>query len=397
MKLYLPVVSCSLATAALLAGCATTPGAPAAPPTLALATGQKATTVLGEPDFSSYAGGASASLMSGPVGSPALANGILYVPDENNNRVLGYLGGIPSSNGASADFALGQPDLAANGSGAGDTGLHLPEDVRASGGKLFVADWGNNRLLIWNTLPTSNQAPANVVVGQPDFTTTTGVCQADTLNNPEGAFVYGDKLIVGDTGNNRVLIYNAIPTSNGASADLVLGQSTLTTCAADDDAQTGTSTSTPTSRTLRGPIGVWTDGTRLVVADEGNARVLIWNTFPTHSFQPADVVVGQPDMTSANSATVTGSAMNGPYYVVSNGTQLFASDSGNHRVLVWDAFPTQNGTPATLVLGQQDFTSSAAIFPPTVDSLANPSGLLLTDTELLVSDTSDSRVVVFKP
>ena len=252
-------------------------------------------------------------------------------------------------------------------------------------------------MLIWNTLPKTDQAGAEVVVGEPDFATTTGGCGPATLMVPEGAFVYGNKLIIGDTGNDRVLIYNSIPTSPGASPDLVLGQDSLTTCAADDDAQTGSSTTTPTARTLRGPIGVWTEGTRLVVADGGNGRVLIWDTFPDHDFQPADVVVGQANRTSANTSSVSDSTMNEAYYVASNGTQLFASDSGNNRVLVWDAFPTQNGAPATTVLGQQDFTSHAGVFPPTASTLANPSGLLLTGNELLVADTSTSRVVVFRP
>ena len=35
--------------------------------------------------------------------------------------------------------------------------------------------------------------------------------------------------MVADTDNNRVLIWNSIPTTNGANADLVLGQDNFTT------------------------------------------------------------------------------------------------------------------------------------------------------------------------
>ena len=35
---------------------------------------------------------------------------------------------------------------------------------------IAVADTDNNRVLIWSTIPTSNGVPADVVVGQPDFT-----------------------------------------------------------------------------------------------------------------------------------------------------------------------------------------------------------------------------------
>ena len=36
----------------------------------------------------------------------------------------------------------------------------------------------------------------------------------------------------------------------------------------------------PTADHMYAPRGVWTDGTRVVVADSGNHRVLIWHTFP---------------------------------------------------------------------------------------------------------------------
>jgi hypothetical protein len=35
---------------------------------------------------------------------------------------------------------------------------------------------------------------------------------------------------------------------------------------------------------------------KLIVADAWNHRVLIWNEFPTQNGQPADVVIGQPGM-----------------------------------------------------------------------------------------------------
>jgi hypothetical protein len=34
-----------------------------------------------------------------------------------------------------------------------------------------VADLGNNRVLIWNSIPTTNQKAADVVVGQKDMDT----------------------------------------------------------------------------------------------------------------------------------------------------------------------------------------------------------------------------------
>ncbi len=41
-----------------------------------------------------------------------------------------------------------------------------PTSVTSDGTRLFVTDLGYNRVLIWNTIPTTNQAPANVEIGQ---------------------------------------------------------------------------------------------------------------------------------------------------------------------------------------------------------------------------------------
>jgi hypothetical protein len=41
---------------------------------------------------------------------------------------------------------------------------------------------------------------------------------------------------------------------------------------------------------------VWSDGHTLIIADAWNHRVLVWNEFPTKNGQAADVVIGQSDM-----------------------------------------------------------------------------------------------------
>ena len=36
---------------------------------------------------------------------------------------------------------------------------------------MYISDMGNNRVLIYNSIPTTNYAPADVVIGQKDFNT----------------------------------------------------------------------------------------------------------------------------------------------------------------------------------------------------------------------------------
>jgi hypothetical protein len=126
-------------------------------------------------------------------------------------------------------------------------------------GKLFVSDALDNRVLIWNTLPVGN-VPAGVVVGQANFTTGTSGTSRTQMNQPIGIAVAGGRLILSDAVNNRVLIWNTIPTVNSAPAEVVLGQSTFTT---------NVTATLPTG--LSAPVGVWSalrqmevDGTGIV-------------------------------------------------------------------------------------------------------------------------------------
>ena len=92
-------------------------------------------------------------------------------------------------------------------------------------GRLFVSDGNNNRIMIWNKIPKSNGANAQVVVvGQPDFTSSAPATSKTGLDEPEGLWSDGTRLVVADFFNNRVLIWNSIPTTNGVAADVVVGQ-----------------------------------------------------------------------------------------------------------------------------------------------------------------------------
>src|SRR6187431_2089085 len=68
---------------------------------LRFTTGQAASVVIGQPDFTSDGGSVTDSGFSELWGNPAYHNGKLYLPDYGGNRVLGF-NGIPTSNGAAA-------------------------------------------------------------------------------------------------------------------------------------------------------------------------------------------------------------------------------------------------------------------------------------------------------
>jgi hypothetical protein len=127
----------------------------------------------------------------------------------------------------------------------------------------------NCRVLIYNNIPTGNHASADVVVGQPDFTSNTannGGLGANTLTDITGLTTAHGSLFVSDCSNHRVLIFNSIPVSNYASADAVLGQPNLTSGISNNGGVSAAS--------LNFPLGIRASGNKLWVADYSNTRVL---------------------------------------------------------------------------------------------------------------------------
>lgn len=396
------------------------PPLPPAPTTLTLSSFQNASVVIGQTNFggatANQGGAAGANTISSTYGNVAHHNGVLYISDYDNNRILGF-NSVPAVNNQVADFVLGQPDFTTTTPGVTSTIFSGPQTVAIDDGKMFAASFNNHRVLIWNTVPASGGVAPDVVVGQADFTSNATGCTSTNLNEPQTLWAADGKLIVTDFANHRVLIWNSIPTINNQPADIVLGQQSFSNCAANDLNDDGTP-DTPSASTLRNPGGVWSDGTRLVVLDSSNNRVLIWNSFPTTNFTPADLVLGQSDfvhvtandddqniVVDAPGNVSTARTMRFPFAgVYSNGEQLFIADNGNNRLLVWNTFPTSSFAPADVVLGQGDFVHTAqnddnqdnvADASPTARTLGGPTGVNHVGTQLIVSDLNNNRVLIY--
>lgn len=353
--------------------------------------GQNAELVIGQPDFTSSYQGTTASTFSSLWGGAAVVNGKVYVPDYGNNRVLGF-NSLPTTNGASADFVIGQTDFVSSSSGNTACKFNGASTPSAANGKLAIDDVSNHRVLLYNGIPTTTNPSAVVAVGQADLTSRASSCNRHTIFDPGHFIMTSQKLVVADSGHNRILIYNSIPTSSGAPADLVLGQTDFDSCSGNRG------TGVPDADTLDYPTGVWTDGTRLIVSDGGNNRILIWTTFPTYNGQPADLVIGQADFTLRDSdrgGVVSGSGFYYPSFIASDGKVLAVPDCGNNRVLIWNSIPTASDQPADVVLGQPDFTSNAGA--TTQAGIAScPSGAAFSGKHLLISDYGANRVLVYK-
>jgi uncharacterized protein (TIGR03437 family) len=327
---------------------------------------------------------------------------------------------------AGATLVLGQPDFTSVNYQTTASGMRLPTGVATDGRNLAVADTANNRVLLWRQIPTQMGQPADVVLGQPDFGTVQQVVVNQTsLRAPQGVWIQNGQLFVADTQNNRVMIWNSLPTKNNQPADIVLGQPNFTTSPNLDLTK---SSLTASATTMLNPVGVSSDGVRLIVTDLGFNRVLIWNHIPTKTQQAADIVIGQKDFTTAfandnmNLCVSVGADSSGnpifpsmcastlsfPRFALSDGTRLYIADGGNDRVLIFNTFPTGNGQRADVILGQPDeyndivVTSLNDTFDPNLKQSASdvtpaPTGLAWDGTNLYVTDSLNYRILVFTP
>ena len=359
----------------------------------ALVTGLNAAVVVGQADFATTALGLSATGLNRPSGVQGAGTATLYVADRDNHRVMIY---NAPTNGA-AGVALGQADamsgLPNRGGAPGANTLRAPERVAVSGTRLAVVDSGNHRVLRYSglALPLLD-VPANGVVGQPSLNTASP--SGGRFNRPGHVLVVNGRLLLSDTANHRVLIYDNVPLEGDPDPDVVLGQ-------ADAFSTQSNAGGAPTASTLSLPTGLATDGTALAVADTGNHRVLIWSSVPTTFAQPADIVLGQADLTSGfiNGGRGIGrNTFNEPLGVSVDDDVLAVADRANHRVLIFPGFSgLTNFAEASAVLGQEDGISGEANRGESVrsDTLRLPEGVLLAGGRVFVADTGNHRVLIW--
>ncbi len=92
--------------------------------------------------------------------------------------------------------------------------LSFPRYAMSDGTRLFIADGGNDRVLVYNTIPTTNGVRADAILGEADeFSDNTGQNPdgSDAFQTPSALAWDGLNLYVADTYNRRVVVYTAAP------------------------------------------------------------------------------------------------------------------------------------------------------------------------------------------
>jgi hypothetical protein len=240
----------------------------------------------------------------------------------------------PGSPGdTTADAVLGQVNLVNNVKNFVDgRGVNLPGtflfgvfpgygdvaiDKSVTPNRVYVNDFGNNRVLGWSSVAAfTAHAAANIVIGQPDFNSNacnTGGVSAASLCHPRGVAVdRAGRLYVVDWANSRVLEYNP-PFTTDRIADDVFGQlGIFTTNFCNNSPAVFLGNPPPASLDgLCAPTGVATDAAGDVyIADDKNNRVLEYNTpeaitaVAGSGDTSADLVLGSRTLPRMRSTTV---------------------------------------------------------------------------------------------
>ena len=287
--------------------------------------------------------------------------------------------------------------------------LAYPQSVAVSPTEVYIADTGNNRIIV---VPYSGgvlTGGATRLLGQTAFNyNAPNLVEGRELRLSGDAGVVVDwkssppHLYVSDPANNRVLGFrDARTVKAGVYADIVIGQPDLLHTEINYPTNSAT---TPSASSLYYPVGLALDGDRnLYVADWGNGRVL---RFPAPfdnpaTLPPSNLVLGQSSATSQPIRVATNTTLGTPYGLAfSFNGSLLVSDQVYNRVLLFPgpASSMTTGMAATKVFGQPDFFSSGASSSgsPENNRFSGPRHIATdTDDRLYVADTGNNRVMIF--
>ena len=365
---------------------------------------------------------------------------MLYVSDNNNNRVLAWKNASSFSNGAMADFVIGQKDFFSTtplGPGTPvSSGLRSPTGMAVDkNGNLYVIDAGNNRIL---RFPTPYNQPGqplpDLVIGQTSLScsacnqpnsggispSTIGVGSNGNAFPSSIVFDAAGNLWFTDTGNNRVLRYNAsvlgANASNGPAADLVLGQVDFVTRTAPqqtsnpvNDLESKVGISAPSSLAFD-PTG------RLYVTELGGYnRVLVFsqNLQPPLSNGAAAIrlmgVIPPPKAPAQPPPPINNTQFSQPQGIFMLGNRPCVVDTGNSRIMLFDPFEqwpaesatqfSPNATTSQGAIGQVGFTAGkpnrGGQPEPGPNTLSQPTAAVVSGSELFVVDSGNNRLLVF--
>ena len=362
-------------------------------------TDKAADNVLGQPDLQTSGDNTSQSGLDRPTAITVdTANSLLFVADTDNNRIMVF-DYTSITDGENAVNVLGQSLFTTNSAATTVSGLSKPESLAFDPGtnQLFVGETTNDRIMIFDTTTITDGEDAVNVLGAPDFTTGGSSLTADEIGNVEALAVdsSGQRLFAADNTRNRVLVYDIASISDGENAVNVLGAPDFTT--------TGETTASQSS--VYSPIGLAYDNSndRLYVAQRNDRRVTVFDTATITDQENAVNVLGQSNFTSTgyNENLLKGIY---PERIAYYSNKLYvANSSTGHRVEVFDTGTITDGENISDLIGQTDGSGNANYYTSDRDDqhanssgLYGPSQMVVDETthKLYISEQYNNRVIV---
>jgi sugar lactone lactonase YvrE len=284
----------------------------------------------------------------------------LYVADQNNHKIrkivitTGVVTILAGSTSGTPSDSKGNTD--ATGTSAR---FDNPVGITTDGTNLYVTDTDNERI-------------RKIVISTGVVTTLAGSSQGSTdatgtsarFDNPIGITTDGTNLYVADKGNHRI-------------RKIVISTGVVTTLAGSSE---GSTDATGTSARFNTPLGITTDGTNLYVADYGNDRIrkIVIST------GVVTTLAGSSE--GSTDATGTSARFNNPVGITTDGTNLYVADKGNHRIR---KIVISTGVVTTLAGSSSGSTNHNT---GTSARFNAPQGITTDGTNLYVSDNGNHRI-----
>jgi len=301
--------------------------------------------------------------------------------------------------GQLASVVVGQPNFVSSTQAATTNHLFHPFGVAFDhSGDLWVADEANHRVSEFKP-PIVDGESASLEIGAPSYSSNffavSGNGVATQFTPVRISFDSGGDLWVSDTNSNRILEFKP-PFSNGMNASLELGQQ-----AGAQEFTSNLSFAGPNGMSF--PVDMKFDSSGdLWVSDRGHNRVLEFKP-PFADGMDASIAVGQPDLASVSPpASPSQTGLLGPNGIAfDQGGNLWVADQNDNRVLKFAAASlTANGARAELEIGQPvgstEFT--AWVGATSSSGLSSPLSLAFDpSSDLWVSDRANNRILEFTP